>query len=84
MTERRSSYLGSTPGPGLVVIDALCHGNAQGRECGADLSNLVVAACQGEAKSRVTLLCPLCLNQVTFKLEWRLVPVCQRPKCSAG
>lgn len=80
MTEKRESYLGETPGPALVVLDALCHGSMAGRECGNDLSAFAVAACRGEPRTSVVILCPLCLHQVTVELRWQPALVCYRPE----
>ena len=83
MPEKKVPYLGVVSGPTLVVLDALCHGRAQDRECGNDLSPLIVAACRGEPKRALVVLCPLCRNQVTVRLNWQPALLCRRPEVTA-
>lgn len=67
----------------LVVQDALCPGRAGDRVCGNDLGRHAIAACGGKALPSVRFKCPLCLNTVTIRLDWQLVPVSQRPEVTA-
>lgn len=67
----------------VVIHRALCPGIRDNRKCGADLSQLAVAACQGRAVNFVQVKCPFCHNVIGIELAWQVVPVAEKPHCVA-
>ena len=67
----------------LVVLNSLCPGMVGNHSCGADLAQLVINACRGEAKAFVTVKCHICRNTIGVNLEWRLTPVVDAPPAVA-
>ena len=67
----------------ILVVEAHCPGDADGRLCNGDLTHLVQAACKNQPMPHVTVKCPNCHSRIRVRLPWQETLVAHKPPAVA-